>query len=354
MISNIENNINRNYPKSQYLTATDCWPISAEINEDPEYFFRHCITKTQHDLIETIMRWKLRYKMVYLRQDTLAKILGISRVHCNRLLKWMKDLGLLVSEYRFKLSCHYHLSSFFFNESIRSRLKHIFRPLRALSLNLLYGFSSFSSDVTQLRDKLNVNLTNSIVQQWTSSNVKQFNQTLHGEYPVSVAVREIKCIKLSRAGQIKLSAFPDEAILDAANAYHYAKNVKEPFNWFYKLCMEYCNRNDIKPDWPFMHSLVEYYKISLTAPMLLPAVSVRDKKSPPQKKQGTNPRSREKTSYVPPADATTEEFRKKTEWKGHVEIRRVPKDREAVRKETIANLEKRNHFVLDAMRNYRP
>jgi hypothetical protein len=79
--------------------------------------------------------------------------------------------------------------------------------------------------------------------------------------------------------------------------------------------MEYCNRNDIKPDWPFMHSLVEYYKISLTAPMLLPAVSVRDKKSPPQKKQGTNPRSRDKTSHVPPVDATTEEFRKKTEWK---------------------------------------
>jgi hypothetical protein len=345
MISNIRNNSNRNYHISQHLILKDCWPVN-EINQDPEFFFRN-LTKTQHKLLEILLRWSLKYKNVYPRQGTLARMLKISREHCNRLLKWMKDKGLLVSEYRYKLSCHYTLSSFFFSESMRSRLSHIFRPLRALSLSLLFGFSS---DVTQDIKKLIKNLINPIVQRSGEGSMKQFNQTHHGDKPVSEAIRELKCINLSRAGQIKLSAFPDEAIVDAANAYNYAKNVKEPFNWFYKLCMDYCNRNEITPDWIFMHSLLDSYKVSLKAPMLLPG-PVRDKVSQPQK-SFTNQRNGRSAEQVVPINATSSESQKRVEWKGHVEVQRPALDNHKLRESIINALNSRNYFYIDLMKTY--
>lgn len=305
-----------NYNRINTLSQLDCWPIDA-ITQDPEHFFRN-ITKTQRVLIEELIRLSYKYKHVYLRQDTLAAMLKISREHCNRLLKWMRQCGLLVSEYRYKLSCHYTLSSFFFNHSMQSRLRHLFRPLRALSLGLL---ASFSSDVTQRVKKLIKNLINPIVQRQTSESSMQFTQTYHGDKPVSEAIRNLKVINLTRAGQIKLSVFPDEAIVDAANAYTYAKNVRDPFNWFYKLCFDYCKRNDIDPDWDFMHQLIEKYKISLTAPMVQEKpIAVRDKTVRSEKAYAT----RDKASHVPPVDATSREFRNMVEWKGDTSVKISP------------------------------
>ncbi len=343
-ISISKNNYNRIKYTSQQWLKIDCWPLNA-ITQDPEYFFRNR-TKTERKLIEELIRLSYKYKHVYLRQDTLAAMLKISRQHCNRLLGWMRECGLLVSEYRHKLSCHYKLSSFFFNPAIQSRLKHIFRPLRALSLGLL---KSFSSDVTQVFKKLIKNLINPIVQRPAEESSMQFTQTYHGDKPVSVAIRELKVINLTRAGQIKLSPFPDEAILDAANAFTYAKNVKEPFNWFYKLCFDYCKRNDIDPDWSFMHELVDKYKVSLLAPMINPkAAPVRDKTVRTQKATCDNP------SRVVPVDATTKEFRQQREWKGHVEVHRVQVDQATVRKNLLNNLTSNNYFVIGLMKTYPP
>ena len=334
-----ENNYKRNKSTSQ-----QCWPNDI-ISQDPEFFFRN-LTRTQRNLIEILIRWSLKYKHVYFRQDTVASILKISRQHCNRLIQWMRDCGLLVSEYRHKLSCHYTLSSFFFTPSIQSRLRHIFRPLRALSLGLL---CSISSDVTQYIDKLNKNLTNLIVKRQTDESSMQFTQKYHGDKPVSEAIRGLKTLNLTRAGQIKLSAFPDEAILDAANAFKYAKKVKDPFGWFFKLCLEYCKRNEIDPDWSFMHALVDKYKISLSAPMIgISAPAVRDKTVRPENRYPT----RDKTSHVPLVNATSKEYVEKTEWKGHTEAPRVAKDSAALRLPIINALQTKNSFIISLMRNY--
>ena len=342
VISISKNNVNRNKYTSQEWSEADCWPIN-KIIEDPEYFFRNR-TETERKIIEQFIRLSYKYKNIYLRQDTLASYLKISRQHCNRLIKWMKDCGLLVVEYRHMLSCHYKLSSFFFNSSIQSRLKHIFRPLRALSLGLL---TVFSSDVTQCFKKLIKNLINPIVQRSAESEMKQFNQTYHGDKPVSVAIRELKVINLTRAGQIKLSPFPDEAILEAANAFKFAKKVRDPFSWFYKLCFDYCKRNDIDPDWAFMHQLIEKYKIPLTAPMIDPKKNtVRDKTI------RTGVPTRDNPSHVPPVNATSKEFREEREWKGHTEPPRVQADHAVRRENAIKNLTSNNYFAVWAMKRY--
>lgn len=339
-ISISKNNYNRINHRSQPLN--DCWPIDV-ITQDPEFFFKN-LTNTKRSLIEQFIRLSYKYKHVYLRQDTLGSLLQISREHCNKLIRWMKDCGLLVVEYRHKLSCHYTLSSFFFNASIQSRLKHIFRSLRALSLGLL---TTFSSEFTQRVKKLIKNLINPIVKHPTDESSMQFNQTYHGDKPVSVAIRELKVLNLTRAGQIKLSVFPDEAILEAANAMKYAKNVKEPYNWFYKLCFEYCRRNDIDPDWAFMHQLIEKYKISLTAPMMS---SKAPSTGTPTGRFSNS--TRDNTSPVPPINATSKEFREKTEWKGHVEVQRVQSDQATRREALLKNLTSNNYFVIAAMKIY--
>uniref|UniRef100_UPI001D0F3E19 hypothetical protein n=1 Tax=Klebsiella pneumoniae TaxID=573 RepID=UPI001D0F3E19 len=62
-ISISKNNHNRIKSISQQI---DCWPLDA-ITQDPEYFFRN-LTKTQHKLIEQLIRLSYKYKHVYLRQ----------------------------------------------------------------------------------------------------------------------------------------------------------------------------------------------------------------------------------------------------------------------------------------------
>lgn len=346
-ISISKKNYNRIKYTSQQWVEIDCWPVD-KVTEDPEYFFDN-LTYTQKRLINYFIAMSLNNKMVYPRQDTIASYLGITRSHCARLIKWMRDHNLIVSEYRHKLSCHYKLSSFFFNKSISSRLRHILSTFKILTFSI-FSLTSFSTDATQYKKKLIKNLINPIVQQRTSESSMQFKQTYHGDKPVSEAIRNLKVINLTRAGQIKLSVFPDEAITDAANAYKYAKNVKEPFNWFYKLCFDYCKRNDIQPDWDFMHQLVDKYKISLTAPTVQkgPIKSVGDKTS----RTAPFNASRDKASQVPPVNATSREFVLKTEWKGHVEVKSKEYDKDAHRSVLVKALMNKNFFFLDSMKYY--
>lgn len=299
----MRNNHNRKKFTSQEWRAIDCWPVD-EITQDPEFFFSQ-LTRTQKNLINYFLSMSKACKMIYPSQSTIASKLGISRQHCASLIKWMRERGLIVSEYRHKLSCHYKLSSYFTNSVIKSRLRHIFSTFRKYAFSIGY-LLSFSSDMTQDIKKLNKN-NYFIIKRSGESAMKQFTQAYHGDKPVSEVIRNIQVFKLTRAGQIKLSPFPDEAIIDAQNAMRFAKNIREPFNWFYRLCSDYCKRNEIDPDWAFMYQLIEKYKISLSAPM------IQEEKTPTRDKTS---RVRDKTSQTEKKiDGTTDEYRRRTEYK---------------------------------------
>jgi hypothetical protein len=203
----------------------------------------------------------------------------------------------------------------------------------------------FSSDVTQLNKKLNKNLlTNNKHNLTTRSRrevMKPFEQRSYGDKPISPTLQELKCLNLTKSGQIRLTPFPDEAILDAASSMKHAKNVRDPFNWFFKLCLEYCHRNEIAPDWPYMHTLIEKYKIKPDMPPLKTTHSVQDGLSRSADKQST-------VVYKPSTSGSEQKVLSTTE---RMKIARdlensIPKQS---REERIAYLEKEIHAYTEQL-----
>jgi hypothetical protein len=92
---------------------------------------------------------------------------------------------------------------------------------------------------------------------------------MQGDNPIPQAVRDLKCFTLSRAGQIKLSGMPAEALVFAENQMQYAKNIRDQFSWFFKLAKEYCYREELTIDWALVDTLKAKYAIKNDAPMLL-------------------------------------------------------------------------------------
>lgn len=71
------------------------------------------------------------------------------------------------------------------------------------------------------------------------------------------AQKRIKCLKLTRAGEIKLSVFPPEAIEEANNQLRKHKgSIRDVFRLYCAFCKAYCEQRGIKIDWrPMFKSL---------------------------------------------------------------------------------------------------
>ena len=98
----------------------------------------------------------------------------------------------------------------------------------------------------------------------------QSSRKIYGENPISPVIRKLKELNLSKWGQIKLSAFPDEVLKDSYEKLKYHKNIRNKYNWFFKLCLNYCHREGIKPDFNWSNMLAKSYKMPIDAPMILP------------------------------------------------------------------------------------
>ncbi len=65
-----------------------------------------------------------------------------------------------------------------------------------------------------------------------------------------------KALNLSKWGQIRLSAYPDQALFHALNVFKSSKSAKQDlFKWFSSVCNEWCKKNNVAPEWGLMHRL---------------------------------------------------------------------------------------------------
>lgn len=65
-----------------------------------------------------------------------------------------------------------------------------------------------------------------------------------------------KALNLTKWGQIRLSAYPDQSILHALTVFKGSKSAKNDlFKWFSSVCNEWCKKNNKAPDWALMHRL---------------------------------------------------------------------------------------------------
>lgn len=100
--------------------------------------------------------------------------------------------------------------------------------------------------------------------------MEQIAQQVYGDNPISPIIRSLTELNLTKWGQIRLSAFPDEAILYAQDKLKNNHDIINKYNWFFKVCYQYCTDTNIKPDWQLVEQLSIGYKMPVDAPMTLP------------------------------------------------------------------------------------
>lgn len=106
---------------------------------------------------------------------------------------------------------------------------------------------------------------------WITPTLKSVTQTLN----------------LTKWGQIRLSAYPDQALFHALTVFKASKSPKQDlFKWFGSVCNEWCKKNNKSPDWSLMHrlavenSMPEDPTLILAAkPMDIPAAKPQQKAS---------------------------------------------------------------------------
>ncbi len=87
-------------------------------------------------------------------------------------------------------------------------------------------------------------------------------ETMEAYNPITQVIRDIKSIALTKWGQIRLMAYPDKAISFAEQQMKYATlaSVKDPFKLFAFHCVDWCKKNDYKPNFQIVSQLEVAYK----------------------------------------------------------------------------------------------
>lgn len=187
--------------------------------------------------------------------------------------KFKKD-GVLITNYQHLYPSQYKISKIFEQPATLQRLSWIFPSLKAFLLAMLipFGYVNLqgkSKNELQVKDKVITKvITNSKYQATVIPHTK-FKQHAYGDYVISPVIHDIWRLNLSLAGKVFLTPFHNDAIKYAHRVMKHARNIRKPYDWFFKLCLQWHSDRDLIPDWSYSYRLAEFFKVSKSDPMLI-------------------------------------------------------------------------------------
>lgn len=212
------------------------------------------------------------HQKVWVCQSTLAAYAGISREWCNRLLSRLRSLGLIgminrgYDGLRQKgRTCLYSVADWFGSDQTRFSLQKYFPALRQQSL---IHFTQYIINITESYRNRKGTARSDTTKRVERTVFSQKGETV--SYEASKAIQNVNVIKLTRAGQIQLSGFPDEAVLYAQKSMARKPLTSlptTPFAYFYGICKAYCARKSIPLDYDVIRTLKRQNGISFDAAM---------------------------------------------------------------------------------------
>ena len=241
-----------------------------EVQDNPEMVLAS-LSQKELDVLNCIIEGKNKYVVYYASQTLIGLAVGTDRSEANRTIRKLERAGFIASNYRHMKTCLYKVSEFFYNPHIRSKLVHLLPALRLLpiifsgslllAMNQCYLFERTQSNIKLVRNnKVTVNGCKNILNGY----FKGMSLNMFGVNPISVAVQniskndEIK-LKLTLAGEINLCMFPDFVINHAVEQLRQSKTDKyNVYNWFFTVCYEYCQKNNVTLRWNVYYALKEY------------------------------------------------------------------------------------------------
>lgn len=220
--------------KSQTNFDLQLIPIK-EFCDNPSLFL-DSLSASHIKVFDIIIRFSHYYKTIYPSQTTIAQEVGLSRVHVNRIIRDLVSYGFIAKKRRYNATSYYQVSPYFTFADIRQKLSKFFKSLYALPLALLLSFTP------------NVTLTNikDIRNMFYKSHHQRRRVMVNEHILIPKYVLELKLdgIELSREQKIKLCAFNKQTISAAIDKFKNAKDVRNPYNYFFKLCLDYADLHD--------------------------------------------------------------------------------------------------------------
>jgi hypothetical protein len=244
--------------------------------------YKDILTPADLKVLNVLAHFWHHHAIIFPAHDTIAAMAKINERTVRKCLARLKDLGLVSTYRRWNDSLLYKLSDIFSDFEVRRALA----PVCSV-FNYLLVFFLFSPSVSpegRLINNLFINPPSHLTLRHESCSTSKSEASknlsletdMEHESGVPEVLRNLKCMKLTRWGQIKLSVFPDEAILHAQEQLRKSrKRPEEVFSWFWAVCNKWCRLNNHELDWDYMESLKRRHKMPENAEMLLTGSQTR-------------------------------------------------------------------------------
>ncbi len=227
------------------------------IVDNPIEFFQENFSKKDFELFNLIIYAFNKYEQVYISQATLARWVGCSREHANRILAKLKDWGLISSYYRYKKSCFYKLSSFFADFYVRRSLSKLFKSFTFLTVIWLNSplYASFAKKITLLNKRIIKKVDRTAICYFnccqvlcacTYARVREENGTQKtGEKNLKHEVlnRLSEKLGLTRDDLDRLKNYDDDILLKAEDVLK-KKTPANPAGYLFGICKQEQSRKD--------------------------------------------------------------------------------------------------------------
>lgn len=258
--------------------------------------FLNISNKFQIEIVNYFIRSTDRYEHVYPSVKTIAREVGCHERTVHNHLPILEKIGILKHTYEHRHSSTYQLNVLLF--TYINLFKEKFKALkRVIHLSIRYpkvsailrcikrafridSLTQFLGSICRPLRKTLTSLKKSTVSLLTREREVVLSGEERKTFGLKIKVRRrrdmeqvqitpmlqkvTKRLSLSKAGQLKLILFPDQAL-------EYALQKLTPttsFNSFFIKAMDYCKDNNLEPDWAYHYEMMKKYNIPKDAKLV--------------------------------------------------------------------------------------
>jgi len=224
------------------------------------------LTRSQTRILDKILILGNKHTYVFPNQTTLGKSAGVGLRQSHRIVKWLCENGLLEKLTRPNLTCVYRAPKFLLDPKIRQQYSDKFEAFRWLPFILLFCPLFNLNVVGTILDNRFIYkpLSNPIVNNINKlTDSKRRVGVYSNEARTKIILELTRDLNLNKLGQIKLSPYPFECLQYCQEKFRSIKNPRDAFAFFLTLCKNWCDLNDVRPDWKAMYDLAMKFKLDL-------------------------------------------------------------------------------------------
>lgn len=248
------------------------------------------LTYAECRILDHIVSLSYSCKEIYPSYKYIAQRCGVTERTVQRACGKLRRLGLLKIAGKYKGTSRYFINPLILNACIREEIKYLLPSLilvfnkNSIKINSLQSVKCPTirdSLFKKLKHKAEAStlpmLRHTTERQCTRARVYESNQKswssmkqdeVYGSAEPTVdelvpaAAMRFKSLALTRAGQIALSAYPNDIIEKADKRLATAGGVEDPMGYVHKICIAECRERKIEPDWKKRATLLSFYSVS--------------------------------------------------------------------------------------------